>query len=502
MPEQDRKRRLCVNCYQAIHPQAKVCHHCNSTQRVGAAERIAQVLKWIGGATVITSLVLGVFDLRKIVSQISERRQTISQLVSAAEGQIADGDVVTAQKLIDQASALDPANPDTLKAKTILAMDTVRQFHSPYDEGVTEAIEPVLSTLLIGANSDDLQLSADVLAHVGWANFLRPITMDYGGKGFPVQIYFRRSIEKDPENPFAHIMWSWVCLYGVFWEECENPLETATKHYEIANRSGRENDYVKELWRGALSNSPVPGAWLEYVVLLSDYQKNNTKLESDEKMYYLKYIDENVNREEEGFNRLLDRLGDKSCAGLLEWLGRKEAGIEEDDRDEAIREWYTGYYLSWIDYEKGRSDRALQRLRALRAKILHYDWSYQPFQIDRMIAQILKVRRGWLGIDTEPLDRERMTQLKIPSPVGLLIAKVSADSPAEQAGVEVGDIIIAIGDAPLPEGWVPSLIGVALAGDEVRLGIWRGGGAIELVAKLGEAPGAESFSWMDAKLVH
>jgi hypothetical protein len=214
----------------------------------------------------------------------------------------------------------------------------------------------------------------------------------------------------------------------------------------------------------------------------------------------LKYIDENVNREEGSFDRLLDRLGDKALAGLVGWLGSKEAGMEEDEREEASREWHTGYYSSWVDYEKGESDRALQRLRALRAKISHFDWSWELFQIDRMIAQILKIRRGWLGIETEPLDQEWAAQLRIPSPIGLLVEKVSPHGPAEQAGVDVGDIIIAINDAPVPEGWVPSLIGAGLAGDEVRLSIWRGGGAIELVAKLGEAPGAESFSWMDAKL--
>ena len=517
MPELDRKPRLCVNCYQAVHPKANVCHHCNSTQRAGLPERSGQVLKWIGGAAVITSLVLGVFELRKgnvelkratlelntLVSQVSERRETIHQLVSAAEGQIADGDLVTAQKLVDQAFALDPANQATLKVKIVLAMDTVRQFHSPYDEGVTEAIEPVLSTLLIGANSADRQLAADVLAHVGWANFLRPISLDYEGKGFPVQEYFRRSIENDPDNVFAHIMWSWVCLYNQFWGKCENTLEMVREHYKLANRSGRENAYVKELWRRALHSSNVSGAWVEYVALLSDYENNKVKLDAKEKAYYLRYIEENVNREEGNFHLLLTRLGEAGFAGLINWLGNQEGTVESAEFD---TKWYTGYFLARIDFEIGKFDRSLQRLRVLRKDTLRYaaETSYQYssslFLIDRMIAEIRRIKRGWLEVKPEQLDEERMAGLKIPTSTGLLVTKVYPHSPAEQAGVEVGDVIISINGSPAPEGWVPSLLGPALAGDELRLGTWRGGGAIEVVVKLGEAPGAESFSWMDAKL--
>jgi hypothetical protein len=62
---------------------------------MGVAEKAGQVLKWLGGVAVITSLVLGVFELRKgivefkratielnaLVSQMSERRETIRHLL-------------------------------------------------------------------------------------------------------------------------------------------------------------------------------------------------------------------------------------------------------------------------------------------------------------------------------------------------------------------------------------------------------------------------------------
>jgi serine protease Do len=65
---------------------------------------------------------------------------------------------------------------------------------------------------------------------------------------------------------------------------------------------------------------------------------------------------------------------------------------------------------------------------------------------------------------------------------------VESGGPADQAGLKVGDVILQVnGQAIVGSGDLPALIGQAAPGSEVRLDVWRGGKAVVLNAKLGDA---------------
>ena len=53
-----------------------------------------------------------------------------------------------------------------------------------------------------------------------------------------------------------------------------------------------------------------------------------------------------------------------------------------------------------------------------------------------------KVRRGWLGVGIQPLNEELAETMRIDVSKGALITRVEPDGPAEEAGLEDGDIII------------------------------------------------------------
>ena len=53
-----------------------------------------------------------------------------------------------------------------------------------------------------------------------------------------------------------------------------------------------------------------------------------------------------------------------------------------------------------------------------------------------------KVRRGWLGVGIQPMTRENAEALGIEFFRGAMINRVEPDSPAENGGIQVGDIII------------------------------------------------------------
>ena len=67
--------------------------------------------------------------------------------------------------------------------------------------------------------------------------------------------------------------------------------------------------------------------------------------------------------------------------------------------------------------------------------------------VQTVVAQLKDhgaVARGWLGVEIQPLTPDLAENLGVKSEVGALIAKASPNSPAAQAGVKSGDVIVAI----------------------------------------------------------
>ena len=66
----------------------------------------------------------------------------------------------------------------------------------------------------------------------------------------------------------------------------------------------------------------------------------------------------------------------------------------------------------------------------------------------KTVVQQLKdtgsVARGWLGVEIQPVTPDLADSLGVKNASGALVAKETANSPAETAGVKVGDVITAV----------------------------------------------------------
>src|SRR5690606_41327202 len=51
----------------------------------------------------------------------------------------------------------------------------------------------------------------------------------------------------------------------------------------------------------------------------------------------------------------------------------------------------------------------------------------------------------WIGVQIQPVDAQNARAMGLPSASGALVSVVTPDSPADKAGVEVGDVITAFG---------------------------------------------------------
>ncbi|RKZ35172.1 DegQ family serine endoprotease [bacterium] len=105
-----------------------------------------------------------------------------------------------------------------------------------------------------------------------------------------------------------------------------------------------------------------------------------------------------------------------------------------------------------------------------------------------------KVVRGWLGISIQNISGELAEALDIDEKSGVLVASVLPDSPAEDADLQRGDVIIAVDDQEIESvEQLRNKIAAIKPGTKVELKIIRDGKEIKKKVKLDEMPGEENI---------
>jgi S1-C subfamily serine protease len=95
--------------------------------------------------------------------------------------------------------------------------------------------------------------------------------------------------------------------------------------------------------------------------------------------------------------------------------------------------------------------------------------------------------RAWLGIRMEPMDNARRQHYAVPLDRGVLIADVGTDSPAAEAGVVSGDVLLRIDRREIQSlGDVYRSLAFFDPGETVELEVFRDGKQQVLEATLGE----------------
>ena len=116
--------------------------------------------------------------------------------------------------------------------------------------------------------------------------------------------------------------------------------------------------------------------------------------------------------------------------------------------------------------------------------------------IDRVIEQLLsggRVPRGWLGVGTQPvrLPEKVRADANLTQEVGLLLVNVAGNSPAEAAGLYVGDTLISLAHTPTREAEdVLAILGPDTVGKTLTARIIRAGAVLEIPVLIGESPHA------------
>jgi serine protease Do len=92
------------------------------------------------------------------------------------------------------------------------------------------------------------------------------------------------------------------------------------------------------------------------------------------------------------------------------------------------------------------------------------------------LIQFGEVIQIWIGITVQDLDKKLAGYLKVPGKNGVMVKALEADSPASRAGLQEGDIILAIGSKKIASVQdYRSVKKTYAAGDTLKAQIWRNG---------------------------
>jgi serine protease Do len=116
-----------------------------------------------------------------------------------------------------------------------------------------------------------------------------------------------------------------------------------------------------------------------------------------------------------------------------------------------------------------------------------------PANLARPVVEQLreygKVKRGWLGVQIQPVTVEIAQGFGLLKPEGALVAGVSPGGPAARAGLEQGDVILSANGQDIARMRdLPLIVAEMPIGDAANLIIWRSNQEISLRPVIGEMP--------------
>jgi serine protease Do len=122
-----------------------------------------------------------------------------------------------------------------------------------------------------------------------------------------------------------------------------------------------------------------------------------------------------------------------------------------------------------------------------------------PIELAMNVADQLRetgtVSRGYLGVLIQDVDRDLAESFGMAQPHGALVSRVMSDSPAEKAGLEVGDVIIAFNDQRLlNSSQLPPLVGATRVESTATLKVLRDGKEKSLPITIGRLPDDEEIA--------
>ena len=223
-----------------------------------------RVVKWLGVATAIISLILGARQLITIVSDRAQRSRESAEFVALARQQAARSEFAEAWQSLDRADDRSRTEA-TAAARLDIGFRWLEDGRPGPDQPfsrITDLVVPALDRALLDPQHPR---RPDILAHLGWATFLKSRET---GSGDPAPMY-KQAMAIDARNVYANVMLAhWLVWQG-------EPLDAARPYFDAAIASGKERPLVRSFQLAALRNRNNSDADTELIRVITSMRLQN-----------------------------------------------------------------------------------------------------------------------------------------------------------------------------------------------------------------------------------
>jgi hypothetical protein len=242
-------------------------------------------MKWVGIFTALISFCGALYGLIHSASELRDHKRVFQEQLKGGQAQAAAGDFANAWDSFAHAEAtvadegvfakllggLSAEQREVRTAEQDLAMEWLRSSRVPEGTQFSTIADKLVSVLTIGANTSSGVRKADLLAHLGWAYFLKQRD---GDETLRPDAEYKEAVAADANNPYANAFWG----HWILWNH--GPLNDANERFAAALSSDRARAVVHHFELSALANmrsNDTDAAWLRVV---SDMQVGGEKADS------------------------------------------------------------------------------------------------------------------------------------------------------------------------------------------------------------------------------
>jgi tetratricopeptide (TPR) repeat protein len=230
--------------------------------------------------TALLALLILLQQASSVFAEIRNRQRQVDELQAVADQQQRAGQFQQAWASLDQAAATAAkssylatlaSRPEIERqavrtAQENLAMAWLERASASGGARFSEAVDPLLPVVASGAANATGRRKADLLAHLGWAHFLK--SRDGGADPIDPEALYRQALAVDPSNPYAHVHWG----HWLAWQR--RSIDEATAQFAAALASGRARPYVRSLQLAALQLASTGTSQAAYLAAVADMVRN------------------------------------------------------------------------------------------------------------------------------------------------------------------------------------------------------------------------------------
>ncbi len=256
-----------------------------------------------------------------------------------------------------------------------------------------------------------------------------------------------------------------------------------------------------------LTNAHVVDGADEVVVKLTDKRELKAKVIGADKRTDIALIKINAN------GLPMVRMGDPSRLRVGEWVvaigspfgfeSSVTAGIVSAKGRSLPQENYVPFIQTDVAINPGNSGGPLFNMRGevvgINSQIYSRNGGYMglsfaipidmAMEVQSQLRASGKVNRGRIGVIIQEVTKELADSFGLSKPQGALVASVEKGSPADKAGLEVGDVILRFNDKAVAQSSdLPRLVGNTKPGSKAMLQVLRAGVSKDVVLTVGEMP--------------